>query len=128
MIIHTSDGQKVRIAPVYHLPSATGPLLSMGEFLKSGFAIDASATRINLLDKNGNKYLVFHPRAPGDNIFELAQVSSFKAQAMLANLGTIDYETMHRRFAHPSKGVLQKAKGNVIKFPHIEFPSKDIIC
>jgi hypothetical protein len=42
---------------------------------------------------------------------------------------TVDYDIMHRRFAHPSKDVLQHASGNTQNFPsNMSFPSIDPVC
>jgi hypothetical protein len=39
-----------------------------------------------------------------------------------------DYNLLHRRFGHPSKGVLRHAKENTTSFPSIDFPVNDPIC
>ena len=42
---------------------------------------------------------------------------------------TIDYDIMHRCFAHPSKDVLQHASGNTQSFPsNLPFPTIDPVC
>jgi Integrase core domain len=42
---------------------------------------------------------------------------------------TVDYNIMHRRFAHPSKDVLRHASGNTQNFPSsMSFPSNDPVC
>ena len=42
---------------------------------------------------------------------------------------SIDYETMHHRFSHPSPDVLKKAQEHTLKFPSkVEFPMEIPIC
>ena len=41
---------------------------------------------------------------------------------------TLDYGVLHRRLAHPSKDVLQKARKHLKDFPEIEIPSEEPLC
>ena len=42
---------------------------------------------------------------------------------------TVDYETLHHHFGHPSKDVLRKAVDNTSNFPKgIKFPTTNPIC
>jgi hypothetical protein len=43
-------------------------------------------------------------------------------------VSSIDYDIMHRRFAHPSMDVLQHASGNTQGFPNILIPKENPIC
>ena len=71
-----------------------------------------------------------NPHVKGDTLFWLrARVTP--AADVLAKLTvfTVDYETLHCRFGHPSKDVLRKAVDNTSDFPKgIEFPTTDPIC
>jgi hypothetical protein len=47
----------------------------------------------------------------------------------MSSVTTVDYNIMHRRFAHPSKDVLRHASGNTQNFPsNMSFPSIDPVC
>jgi Integrase core domain len=47
----------------------------------------------------------------------------------MSSVTTVDYNIMHRHFAHPSKDVLQHASGNTQNFPsNMLFPSIDPVC
>jgi hypothetical protein len=47
----------------------------------------------------------------------------------MSSVTTVDYDIMHRHFAHPSKDVLQHASGNTQNFPsNMSFPSNDPVC
>jgi hypothetical protein len=47
----------------------------------------------------------------------------------LSSVFTVDYDIMHRCFAHPSKDVLQHASGNTQNFPsNMSFSSIDPVC
>ena len=55
--------------------------------------------------------------------------SGENVQNIYVNVNTVDYSTMHRRFAHPSKDVLAKAKEHTSGFPgKVEAPKDSPIC
>ena len=47
---------------------------------------------------------------------------------MIANVYSLDYETLHRCLAHPSREVLRRAGKHVKDFPLVKFPKKTAIC
>ena len=54
---------------------------------------------------------------PGQNIYWLsARLTSWHALLALSLVYTVDYNIMHRHFAHSSKDVLQHASGNTQNF------------
>jgi hypothetical protein len=55
----------------------------------------------------------------------LAHADSLLASTMVSS---IDYDIMHRRFAHPSMDVLRHASGNTQGFPNILIPRENPIC
>jgi Integrase core domain len=65
-----------------------------------------------------------------ENIYWLsARLTSWHAILAMSSVTTVDYDIMHRCFAHPSKDVLQHASGNTQNFPsNMSFPSIDPIC
>ena len=40
----------------------------------------------------------------------------------------LDYGVLHRRLAHPSKDVLQKARKHLKDFPEVEISTEELIC
>ena len=71
-----------------------------------------------------------NPHNIGDTLFWL-RVRVTPAENLLAKstVFTVDYESLHRHFGHPSKDVLHKAVENTSNFPKdIKFPKNDLIC
>ena len=117
----------VRLSPVYHVPDISHRLLSLGQFLKSGLFSRGSAREISLYEEE-TEFLTFHPRTEDDSIYVIRTLLG--AQLTAAKIETIysaDFEIMHRRLAHPSKEVIQKAGKHVKDFPHVEIP-KEHLC
>ena len=73
--------------------------------------------------------LVCKPHQLGQTIYwltaRLALPQSLLAKSMVLS---VDYDIMHRCFAHPSKDVLQHTSGNTENFPSIKFPSHNPVC
>ena len=69
------------------------------------------------------------PHMPGQTIYWL-NARHMLAHSLLAKsmVMSIDYDIMHRHFAHPSMDVLQHASGNSQGFPSMLIPKKDPIC
>jgi hypothetical protein len=74
--------------------------------------------------------LQFKPYSPGQNIFWLsARLTSRHAILAMSSATIVDYDIMHRHFAHSSKDVLQHASENTQNFPsNMSFPSNDPVC
>jgi hypothetical protein len=72
----------------------------------------------------------FKPHCPGQNICWLsARLTSKHAILAMSSVTTVDYNIMHRCFAHPSKDVLRHASGNTQNFPsNMLFSSNDLVC
>ena len=121
-------GATVRIAPVYYMPELTSRLLSMGEFLRDGLSVKGSLNSITLVKPNGKAFLTFHPRSEHDTIYCVKSADSAEALNAHALVTRVEYTTMHRRFAHPSRTVLQHAKSHTLEFPVVNFPRDDPIC
>lgn len=120
--------ERVCISPVYYIPELTSRLLSMGEFLREGLIVKGSATHVTLIKPDGHSFLTFYPRGKDDTIFCVK--SDDYAQALLGNalIFSVDYETMHKRFAHPSRDVLAHARDHTVDFPDMEIPAHTPIC
>lgn len=70
--------------------------------------------------------MAFYPCFASDNIYITR--STPDGEKLFSSIYLVDYKTMHRRFAHPSRAVLRKAREHTQKFPDIEFPSEEPIC
>ena len=69
------------------------------------------------------------PHFPGQTIYWLnARPTSVHSPLAKSMVMSIDYDIMHRRFAHPSMDVLQHASGNSQGFPSILIPKENPIC
>ena len=125
---HGRARASVRIAPVYYMPELTSRLLSMGEFLRDGLEVRGSSSCIALHKPDGRLFLTFYPREKDDTIFCVKSADS--AQALSANtlVSRVNYDTMHRRLAHPSRDVLTHARDHTNGFPQIIFPRDVPVC
>ena len=129
VLLALATGEVVRIYPVYHIPSLTFRLLSMGTFLQNGLKVLGSSQKISL-EERSNSFLTFIPRSAEDTIYIVRSLigSEMDTHKAFFSIYGIDYEIMHKRMAHPSKEVLQKAWKHLKGFPEIEFPKEEHLC
>ena len=129
IILALSTGEKVQIYPVFYIPGLTCKLLSLGMFLQDGFQVIGVAHFIKVV-RNSLPFLTFKPRSERDSIYVIRALAVCNADlhSTIQSIYAIDYETMHKRLAHPSKDVLQKARKHLKDFPQIEIPSEDHVC
>jgi hypothetical protein len=96
--------------PVYYLPGLTHRLMSVGHLLNNGLELKGSSSSLEFLARTSltkRLLLQFKPYSPGQNIYWLsARLTSRHAILAMSSVTTVDYNIMHRRFAHPSKDVL----------------------
>ena len=131
----TERGKKQTITsclyPVYYFPGLTQRLLSVGHLPNDGFELTGSSSLLKFVAET-LKLSTFQckPQSPGQNIYWLsARLTSRHALLALSSVFTVDYDIMHRCFAHPSKDVLQHASGNKQNFPsNLLFPSINPVC
>jgi hypothetical protein len=139
MITHkvTQRGKKwsvtSRLYPVYYLPGLTHRLMSVGHLLNDGLKLEGSSSSLEFsagTSSTKRLLLQFKPHCPGQNIYWLsARLTSWHAMLAMSSVTTVDYDIMHRRFAHLSKDVLRHASGNTQNFPsNMSFPSNDPVC
>jgi hypothetical protein len=130
----THRGKKQSITsclyPVYYLPGLTHQLMSVGHLLNDGLELKGSSSSLEFSARTSSTkrlLLQFKPYSPGQNIYWLsARLTSWHAILAMSSVTTVDYDIMHRHFAHPSKDVLRHASGN---FPsNMLFPSNDPVC
>jgi hypothetical protein len=129
IILVLSTGERVRIHPVYYAPGLNCKLLSLGTFLLKGFLTVGSKSSIRVL-KGATPFLTFYPWSQTDSIYVIHSWAAKVAELYSAssNIYMLDYETIHRHLAHPSKDVLQKARKHLKDFPEIDFPKGDSPC
>ena len=116
MIMHevTHGGKKRLITsclyPVYYFPSLSHRLLSVGHLLNNGLELKGSSSSLEFSAKTSSMkwpLMQFRPYFLGQNIYWLsARLTSWHATLAMSSVTPVDYDIMHRRFAHPSKDVL----------------------
>ena len=137
MFLHTSGihrgkeaRQVIHLYPVFYVKGLTHKLLSVSALLNSGLKLRGSSSKLQFRTHKYN-WLEFlcAPHEPGQNLYwlsaMLAHTDSLLAMSMVLS---IDYNIMHRCFAHPSMDVLQHASGNTQKFSNILIPKENPIC
>ena len=117
----------VTLAQVLHMPSANARLISMGEFLTSGYSIRGNKSGLQLY--NSVASLWFGPDFEDLRhvTYGIRSIPTIRSN-YIASMSKVDYDIMHRRFRHPSKAVLQHAQKHTQHFPEIHFPTEDCIC
>ena len=84
--------------------------MSVGHLLNDGLELRGSSLSLTFSAKTASmKWLLlqFKPFSPGQNIYWLsARLTSWHTLLALSSVYTVDYDIMHRHFAHPSKDVL----------------------
>jgi hypothetical protein len=117
----------VRLSHVQYVPDLTTRLLSLGTFLRSGMTVTGDGDRLILRHKN-REYMVFEHRAPRDTLYGVNSKEFTEITAMAAKtVGSVTYDTMHQRFAHPASEVLKHARKHTKGFPDV-VPSPPGIC
>ena len=96
--------------PVYYLPGLLMRLISIGQLLNSGLELRSSSSLLSFTAAACNMIwpsMQCKPHSPGQNLYWLsARLTSKHSLLALSFVHTIDYDIMHRCFAHPSKDVL----------------------
>jgi hypothetical protein len=129
----THRGKKQTITsclyPVYYLPGLTHRLMSVSHLLNDGLELKGSSSSPEFLAKTASTkwpLLQFKLSSLGQNIY--CRLTSWHAILAMSSVFTVDYNIMHRCFAHPHKDVLRHASGNTQNFPSdMSFPSIDPI-
>jgi hypothetical protein len=97
--------------------------MSVGHLLNDGLELKGSSSSLEFSARTSSMkwvLLKFKPYSPGQNIYWLsARLTSWHAILAMSSVTTVDYDIMHRHFAHLSKDVLQHASGNTQNFPVI---------
>jgi hypothetical protein len=111
-----TNGRRVpaytRIYPVHYIPGLSVSLLSMGCFLRHNQEVKGNVDRITFYSEDTLKpLLTAYPNAPMDAIFWVNPPDRNTATfASVSTIYKVDYDVWHKRFGHPSKDVLRRAK------------------
>ena len=124
MVIFTVNNEQIRLYPIFYIPDLNDRLLSLGQFHRNGLSSRGDARAIVLYDGNDEVFLSFYPRTANSTIYVLQSLLGTEEDYGLSTIYSVDFKTMHRRLAHPSGEVLQKAGKYVKDFPDIKIPSE----
>ena len=105
-MIFTVNNERIRLYPVFYIPDLNDRLLSLGQFHRSGLSSRGDARAIVLYDGNNEIFLSFYPRTANSTIYVLQSLLGTEEDYSLSTIYSVDFETMHRRLAHPSGEVL----------------------
>jgi transposase InsO family protein len=129
--IHRKEaGRVIHLYPVFYVKGLTHKFLSVGALLNLGFELRGSSSKVEFRTHKSNQLeFLCEPHEPGQNLYWLS-ATLVHADSLLASImvSSIDYDIMHRCFAHPSMDVRQHTSGNTQGFPNILIPRENPIC
>ena len=101
----------------------------MGKFLQSDYTSTGNSTSIRII-KGSKTFLTFNPRCEKDSLYIIKSLKPDETDIHMAinTIYGVDFDTIHRRLAHPLKEVLLKARKHLKDFPEIEFPKEEHLC
>ena len=129
----SNEIRTLRLYPVFYIPQLTTKLLSMGTLLQSGLTVLGDQNQLLFISAAIKAPLMIcRPLFTGHTTYWIqARVANHNIwQSNEAHLiYKVDYDLMHRRFGHPSKEVLRRAKDHTKGFPKdLEIPSEIAPC
>ena len=129
VVLLLNSGEAVCVWPVYYIPGMTCKLLSAGMFMQYGLEMIGNLYSIWIM-KGSSPFLTFLPRNEWSNIYVilLMRPQDEDLHGTLDTVYALDYGILHKRLAHPSKDVLQKAWKHLKDFPEIEVLSEEPLC
>ena len=116
--------------PVFYYEGLNGKFLSISALLNSGLELRGSLSKLEFRTHKTNQHaFTCTPHELGQNLYWLsATLAHADSLLAISVVSTIDYDIMHRCFAHPSMDVLQHASGNTQGFPNILISKENPIC
>ena len=116
------------VKSVFFCEDLTCQLLSLGTFLQEGFRVIEDKDHVTV-DNHGNaNSMTFKPRMANNTIYIL-QTSDWLSACQSTHVAcTVDFETVHHYFGHPSHEVLRQAREHTTNFLEISIPSNNPIC
>ena len=130
VILTLETREHIRIFPIFYVPGLVSRLLLLGTFLQKGLFATGAKHFIRVL-KGSKRFLTFYPRHENDSIYVMYSLAAKDLVDLFSVVQSVynnDYGAMHRRSAHASKDVLQKAQKHLKDFPEIEFPKEEHLC
>ena len=124
---HNGEEAIVTLAQVLHMPSANARLISMGEFLTSGYSIRGNKSGLQLYNSVASLWFGPDPENLRCVTYGIRSIPTIRSN-YIASVSKVNYDIMHRRFGHPSKAVLRHVQKHTQRFPEIHFPTEDCIC
>src|ERR1700678_3674878 len=107
--IHRQEaGQVIHLYPVFYVKGLTHKYLSVSALLNSGLKLRGSSSKFEFRTHKSNRLeFLCEPHELGQNLYWLSAMLAH-ADSLLAStmVSSIDYDIMHRWFAHPSMDVL----------------------
>jgi hypothetical protein len=116
---HGYTVRRTRVENVLHVPKLDIRLLSMGMLLRSGLNMSGTENALTFSSKSQVVYYC-EVSQPGSTIYQLHTRILHGASKILMELETIytvDYDTVHRRFGHPSQEALRHMPRHTEGFP-----------
>ena len=110
MISENHRGQEpvIQLYPVYYVTGVLHRYLSVGTLLNQGLVLQGSKSQLEFRTPKSNQLeFLCTPHMPSQTIYWL-NARQTSAHSLLAKsmIMSIDYDIMHRYFAHPSMDVL----------------------
>ena len=105
--------------PVFHILGFSDWLMSIGEWLKNSYTLEATEDVMSIWKKTGEDALSLFPWLPGDTIF-LFCCTLIKESVWIISMSTIhsvDYNLIHCQMGHPSHDMLKQVSKNTQGFP-----------
>jgi hypothetical protein len=107
--IHRQEaGRVICLYPVFYVKGLTHKYLSVSALLNLGLELRGSSSKLEFRTHKSNQLeFLCEPHEPGQNLYWLSATLA-RADSLLAStmVSSIDYDIMHRCFAHPSMDVL----------------------
>ena len=95
----------VTLTQVLHMPSANACLISMGEFLTSGYSIHGNKSGLQLYNSVASLWFGPDPEDLCRVTYGIRSIPTIRSN-YIASVSKVNYNIMHRRFGHPLKAVL----------------------
>ena len=105
---HKGTGRVIRLHPVFYVKGLTHKYLSVSALLNEEFELRGSSSKLEFRTHKSN-WLEFlcEPHELGQNLYWLsAMLACADSLLAMSMVSSIDYDIMHRRFAHPSMAYL----------------------
>ena len=128
--IHKGREAIIRLYPVYYVAGLSHRYLSVGSLPSQGLELVSDKSFLEFRTPKAYWpvfWCTLH--SLGQSVYWLS-VKISSAHSLLAKsvIMNVDYEIMHRQFAHPSMDVLRHASGHSQGFHSIIMPKEALIC